>query len=263
MPDHFSAIGIPISSLEDLQLEISKAAVSATMIKCKKGHYLRWTSKQGAELWIQQDHHNNLVGATPFFQGKARMTVALTKEISRKTDTPLEGAIYGWAGPENDNPESGAYPFVFDLVDKGVYEPFDFPFTSQVQLCAFTHDLNIYNSEEEYNNSQEDIKFATESFVPSSLLEIVDTKFDSTGSTALFSGHVLEASELINPLTNNHYHWMYVKTLGGEIDVVSELSMLPNPVTIGGVIRGAFWLCGRIMQPRFRQKKSLLKILFH
>jgi hypothetical protein len=263
MTNHFLAIGIPISSREDMQLEISKAAVTATTIRCRNGHYLRWTSEQGAELWIQVDEHNNGIGVTPYFQGKARMTVALTKKISRQADTPLEGAIHGWAAPENDNPESGAYPFVFDLVDKGVYDTFDFPFISPIQLCAFTHELSIYDSEEEYKNSKEDISnLAPEAFIPSGLFRPGGVLIDPPESIAIIAGHILEASELLNPLTNRQYHWMHIKTFGGEIDIVSELELIHKHANIGGIISGQFWLCGKILEPKYKQNRNPLKRLF-
>jgi hypothetical protein len=195
MPNHFLAIGIPITSREEMKIEIARAADHAKIIRCKSGHYLRWSSEQGAELWIQVDKNNKGVGVTPYFQGKARMTAALINEVSRQSDTPLEGAIQGWASPQNDDPESGAYPFVFDLVDKGLYKSFDFPFISPIQICAFTHELSIYDSEDEFKNAKGDIgKLAPEAFIPSGMFIPGGGSIEPPESMAIFSGHVFEAS---------------------------------------------------------------------
>ena len=76
--------------------------------------------------------------------------------------------IRGWENSQNDDIESGDYPFVFELVDKSVYGNLDTPFVNEVTLSAFAHELTIYDSEEENDAKQTDEpKFAVESFTPS------------------------------------------------------------------------------------------------
>lgn len=258
MSDHFSTIGISINSDEDLQAILVKAAEDAETIKCKEGYYLRWSSQEGAEIWIQIDKNHHFLGATPYFRGKSIMLVVLTAQVPRSDDTPLEGTVQGWSNLSGEELENSKYPFVFDLVDKGCYETLNFPFFSPVQLCAFAHELQIYDSDEEYNISQQHsaLKFASESFIPSGLFS------DSTEFAqpyAIFSGHILETQILQNPLTHHSYHWIRTKTLGGEIDVVSDPTLMVKSAAVGGVISGSFWLCGRILNPQIVPKKKLSK----
>jgi len=114
MATHFSSIGMSVSSEEEMLEMAQKASETATDIKCKKGYYLQWASREGAELWLQISKRQELVGLAPFFCGKGRMNVSVTAELGNKNNTPFEGAFHGWADPQDDDPESGSYPFVFD-----------------------------------------------------------------------------------------------------------------------------------------------------
>ncbi len=242
---------------------LEKAAENVEEISCGKGAYLRWSCEQGAELWLQLDKRGSIVGVTPYFNGKSEMRVAVTALVGRPDDTPMEGAVYGWADPQGDEPESGSYPFVFDLVDKAVYGNLDYPFVSQVRLSAFAHELSIYESEDSFDEAQEDeIKFASESFIPSGLFRPDGETTEPPESHAIFTGHILEARELTNPLTDGRYAWIRVRTLGGEIDVVSDLELIETTPVVGGIASGTFWLCGRILEPKIAAKSGFLGRLF-
>lgn len=67
---------------------------------------------------------------------------------------------------------------------------------------------------------------------------------------AIFTGHVLETSIITNPVTDHEFIWAKVRTLGGEVDMVSDPVLLNGPVVKGGVVSGSFWLSGRIVTPR-------------
>jgi|WetSurMetagenome_2_1015567.scaffolds.fasta_scaffold102684_3 hypothetical protein len=55
---------------------------------------------------------------------------------------------------------------------------------------------------------------------------------------------------------------MHIKTFGGEIDVVSELDIIQKPVKPGGIISGQFWLCGKILKPKYKKNEPVLKKIF-
>jgi hypothetical protein len=48
----------------------------------------------------------------PHFIGKGSIRVATIAWVHRDGDAPLDGALQGWAAPENDDPDSGVYPVV-------------------------------------------------------------------------------------------------------------------------------------------------------
>ncbi len=256
MSSHFSAIGMPIASNREAALSVIAKAADAggELIECKDGRYLCCALGQGAELWIQLDKSNTFIGATPFFRGNSRISVGITHFMVRPNDTPLEGGVYGWLEPVESDPEKGLCPFIFDLVDKGLHTELDFPFISTVQLTAFAEQFEVYDSDDEFRASQAtDFKWAAESFLSSEA-------FNTSGITlpnAVISGHVLETIELQNPLTNCRYRWMKVKTAGGEVDVVSDPELVDRLPFPGSVIRGSFWLCGRILKPKYVEKEGL------
>ena len=170
MASHFSTIGFLINSEQEMLDIVHQASQEATSIPCSEGHYLKWQSPEGAQLWLQIDHDDNLVGLTPSFQGNSSFKVALINLITTEEDTPFEGMVYAWANPQDNKPESGDYPFVFDLVDKACYDTLNTPLTCEVELVAFAHELTLYDSEEEYEASQDqEPHFASESFIPSGL----------------------------------------------------------------------------------------------
>ena len=263
MPSHFSTIGMPVESAEDLEQLCERAAEDAEEISCPAGRYIRWSSAQGAELWMQVDNSNELVGVTPYFHARSEFVVGITTEINRPDETALEGAVHGWAEPQEDDPESGICPVVFDLVDKGWYQPFAFPFVSKVRLSAFAHDLDLHDSEEAYFAAQDgEMKFAAESFIPSGLFSFDEEDPGQPQSIALFSGHILEADRLSNPLTGFDYFRFCVQTLGGTIDVLADPELVGKQPIVGGVLSGTFWLCGRILEPKYAAKKGVLYRLF-
>lgn len=266
MPSHFSSIGIPVESSEDILRIVEKAAVDAISIPAYQGSHLRWSSAQmerGPELWIQLNKERQLVGVTPFFEGKSSFTVAVTSEIHRSDDTELEVALHGWANPADGTPETGEYPFVFELVGHGTSGPFTYPFTSSIKLCAFAHELTVYGSEAEYEAlNTTGPRFATESFIPSGLFSPGGEETNLPQPYAIFTGRVIESAELRNPLTDIQFQWALIRTLGGTIDVVCDRSLITKPVVGGGVLSGTFWLCGRIVEPP-PIKRGFFKRLFN
>ena len=97
MASNFSSIGLAVESGEDLKAVLLQAVEDVEDIPCAEGRYLRWASGQGAELWLQVDGTGDIVGVTPYFNGKSEMRVAVTAPVDRPDDTPFEGVVHGWA----------------------------------------------------------------------------------------------------------------------------------------------------------------------
>ena len=51
-----------------------------------------------------------------------------------------------------------------------------------------------------------------------------------------------------NAVTGQPFCWALVDTVGGTFDVVIDPSLLSNPVHVGNVISGWFWLSGRLQK---------------
>jgi len=249
MPSHLSSIGFPVRDQSEFAALVDRVGPTATPLRSPSGVYWKWSSDCGAELWLQANAENELVGMTPCFAGPSRLRVRLTAQVSRPHDSPLDGAFHGWADPDANDSESGAYPFVFDAVDSDRYSGMSLPKVVEAQIAAFAHEVSIYPSLDGYNASQTgDLKFASRSFIPSGLFSPGGDATHPPESTAIFTGHVLQSEAKLNGLTGAKYFWALVETLGGTFDVVMDPALCESAPVAGGIVSGSFWLCGRLIQ---------------
>jgi len=276
MPSHLSDLGFAYEGFPDLDAEldhlVGQARGQGRTIPCPGGSYVLWETSAGAELWVQLDSAGQVVGANPHFSGSARLTVGLT-EVYEPGYGPLGGSIHGWAAPEGDDPESGAYPFVVDIPNFACVREALVPgLTSVVQVAAFAHELSCYPSDEAFEEAQQAPHrtlrarlgrllqgrrkpppgFAPESFIPAGL---VDRAMGWRGPSdsppeahAVLTGHVLAAALLTNPATGRAFHHLLVRSFGGSFDVVADPAIVVGEPVAGGVVQGHFWLSGRLVE---------------
>jgi hypothetical protein len=247
MASHFSSIGFPIRDQSEFAALPDRVGPEAVPIESKHGIYWKWSSECGAELWLQANTDNEVIGIAPCFSGVSRIRVRLTARVSRPNDTAMEGAFHGWADPDDDKSESGAYPFVFDAIDADQYGALTLPSVVEARVAAFAHEVTVYPSIDAYNATQTgEIKFASQSFIPSGLFSPGGDATSPPESMAIFTGHVVAAEVKTNRLTGAKYYWAHVQTLGGSFDVVIDPELSEAQPVIGGVLSGSFWLCGRL-----------------
>lgn len=266
VPSHFSTIGFDVQDEEGFVALAQDLAPQAECLSVKRGQYLHWQDPSGAELWLQLDKNGDLVGMNPHFAGKSEVQVGLQSRLDRKEDTDLDGALHGWAEPESGEADSGVYPFVFDLPDAGTYSDLKLPAHGTAQIAAFAHEVSIFESPEAYDAAQssEEVKFASQSFIPSGLLTSGDTEEESRSApsaTAFFAGHIMEAETRTNARTGLPFRWLLVETLGGTFDVVVDADVLAQALPVGGVLSGSFWLSGRLTAYPKRPAGWLLRLL--
>ena len=242
-----SSIGFNIDTEDEFATLIEKSFETASQIEVPWGFYIHFIDSSGAELWTQLNLDGEFIGFHPHFHGMSRRVVAITREIEGE-DSELDGMFHAWANPtELTEPESGDYPFVFNVPDMKVLDEMDYPQNVEIQLTAFASDLEFYPNEDDYYGSQdEELQFAIESFMPIGLFD-EDENGESPEPFAVFSGVVQQSEVRTNEMTGEEFYWMLVDTLGGEVDVVASTDLcesLPNPLSI---IQGQFWLSGRIL----------------
>ncbi len=249
---NLSDIGFPVRHEGDVNDVIMSVLNHVGEVRCPRGFYLKFSDKSGAEIYLQGNFDQELVGFNPHFAGKSKRKVALTEVIEREA-SELDGGFHAWANPQDEtNPESGEYPFVFDLPDFRTVPNLQLPQTAEIQLTAFaSNDFKIFASEKEFDENQdaEEIKSASKSFIPSGLF----TPDEATKETVpprpigIFAGEIKEFELKTNSLTNAEFYWFLVETLGGEVDVVSDPKWIETEPKIGGIVSGQFWLSGRIL----------------
>ena len=261
MPSNFSAIGFPTRTPGDFDELIGKLLDAENIDQCdtEKGTYLRWKQGKGdfgPEVFFQVVD-NEIFSVAPFFRGKSEVSVGINGRIDVPGASPLDTFLHAWAEPENDDPESGAYPFVFDMVSYLAYDTGDFPFFNKVGVCAIVQELEIFENEKAYDKAREgqEMVMAVESFIPSGLFapepqegEKEENQNFVPAPLAIFTGRILETEKIKNELTGHEFHWALVRTLGGTFDVVMDPEYVYEPLKKDGIISGSFYLIADFKQ---------------
>lgn len=250
---NLSDIGFPVRHEGDVNDVIMSVLNHVSEVRCPRGFYLKFSDVSGAEIYLQGNLEQELIGFNPHFAGKSRRKVALTEAIEREA-SELDGGFHAWANPSDEaNPESGEYPFVFDLPDFRTVPNLALPQVVEIQLTAFaSNDFKVFASEKEFDDSQEsEIKYASKSFVPTGLFafdaEKGEIDLGIVRPVGQFAGEIKAFELKTNSLTNAEFYWFLVETLGGEIDVVSDTKWLETEPQVGGIVSGQFWLSGKIL----------------
>jgi hypothetical protein len=248
MASNFSTIGLPVASGEDMNALANRVGPVAERLATPNGVYFRWSDSSGAEMWLQVNANNELIGMNPHYAGRSAVRVGLTARLPSAGPSELDGSFHGWADPAGDAPDTGCYPFVFDAPDYRLHEELSLPARKEVQIAAFAHEIAAFKTVAAYEASQTgDLKSASQSFIPSGLFTPAGNSTVPPQARAIFAGHVLAADEKINVLTGRAFYWALVETFGGAYDVVIDSNLLPGVPAVGGVISGSFWLSGRII----------------
>ncbi|WP_172252477.1 hypothetical protein [Saccharibacillus deserti] len=246
MSNHMTAIGFNVQSAEDFEQVAEYAYETGESIETARGIYLLAQAGSGIEIWLQMNTENQVIGLNPHYFGSSRFKVKLTDEIIRSEGSELDGTFHVWAEFDGETEESDSYPFVFEMPNRAVYRDVQLPRSVTIQLTAFAHELSVFDSEEQFHESQqhEEVKFAAEAFIPTGLF----VEEGEPGSMAMFTGQVQQSAWITNEYTGKSFHWALVRTLGGEIDVVADRETLDEEIPVGGIVSGTFWLSAKIIE---------------
>ncbi|MCB0006387.1 MAG: hypothetical protein KDE04_08020 [Anaerolineales bacterium] len=245
MPSHFSTIGIPVTSEQDFIDIGQRAARLAERHKVQNGAYYCWQDESGAALWLQLDENDQLIGINPHFHGQALFQVAILTPIKRPHDSPLDGAIRGWANGTAAAPDSGDFPFVFDLPNLALHPELHYPAQVTIRLAAFAHELTLYESAAAFAKRPDPrLQLAAQAFIPTGLFTEND---EPPAAQAVFTGTISAWAQKQNGLTGQPFYWFAVETLGGSIDVVADPTLVPQEPVVGGHLEGSFWLTGTLL----------------
>lgn len=249
---NLSDIGFPTPDEQAINEMIMHVLEVAKPVKCTHGFYLIYTDSSGAEIYLQGNFNQELIGFNPHFAGKSRRRVGLTRAIERDS-SELDGGFHAWANPSDEDVEtSGEYPFVFDVPDFRAVEIEAFPLTVELQLTAFaSNDFKVFTGEDAYQAAQEsELPYASKMFVPVGLFDFKSENLDESNAprpVGKLAGEIRELELRTNELSGEKFYWLLVDTYGGEIDVVVDPKYVPEEPTVGGIVSGTFWLSGRMV----------------
>ena len=254
MASHFSDIGFETKDESEFMQIAQKAYENGHRIEADKGSYIKWQLKSGAELWLQLNDNEEVIGMTPGFLGESSRKVSIIRSITGHEGT-LDASFDAWANPIEDDPLSGEYPFNFEVPNFYTLPIFSFPNFTNIQLTAFAHNLSCFDNEKEYyqsdaaqagakNDKGQPMTYASKSFIPIGSFNNVSNNREAL---SVFSGEIKKYEKRINESTNNTFIWMIVETLGGDVDIVADPELINKEPVKGGYIRGNFWLSGKIL----------------
>lgn len=155
MASHFSSIGLKIKDQQDFLEYFKLAYVNGEKIKTNSGTYIKWNVGNGIELWGQLDKKNSAIGLNPHFSGKSTLKIRIESMVKREDDTVLDGALYCWADPVEDE-QDGIYPFILDLPDMATYGDILLPQIVTAQITGFAHEITAYKNDQDFENSQKE-----------------------------------------------------------------------------------------------------------
>ena len=251
---NLSDIGFPVKSDQDVNQIIMDLIPHLESIPCAPhGFYYKYEDDSGAQMFLQADSMQDMIGFNPSFSGQSERRVRLIKAIERDT-SDLDGAFHAWSNPKenSDNEESGDYPFVFDMPNFRNFDGLGLPEIRKVQISAFaSNDFQVFDDEESFQSSQKgETQVATRSFIPSGLFSIdangESVNVDPPQAHAILTAEIKRLELKTNQRTKQKFYWFLAETFGGEIDIVADAKLVRDEPKVNGIIRGSFWLSGKI-----------------
>ena len=241
MSDHFQTLGFPVHDVDTFSLVASHALQEGSKIPFDSGVLTCWELGEGLELWVESDDQGNLMALRPSFLGQSELEVEFKERFS-----PEICSYYGII-QEKD--------IIFELADYPRQGSLSLPSQQKIRLSALSHGLKVFKNQEEYRASplRKPPQAADTSpegyyFVCPELFEKADQFVSEPSAVCCFSGSVLDSELRVNSAFSTSYHWIFVETLLGELDVLAEASAFPEPLEEGQYIDGVFWLSGRLIE---------------
>ncbi len=232
---NLSDIGFPVTGDEDVNQILIDVLPHVESLACPPyGYYYRYSDGSGAEIFLQANPSQDLIGFNPGFGKAATVELSLLSQIDRDT-SELDGGFVAAAG--NDS------VFVFDSpcfrgVQFGTY-----PTSAEVGLTAFaSNDLEIIRANAGSNggNYIRPLKDAPD-YLVKGIFEGIPPQPHVTAAMTV-SGSELMA----NGLTGAEFRLIKAESGFGEISVVADLSLAAEEPVPGDVVRGSFWLSGQV-----------------
>ncbi|MDH3492694.1 MAG: hypothetical protein OEM82_04025 [Acidobacteriota bacterium] len=248
---NLSDIGFPVENEQDVNKVIMDILPHLDAVPCPPhGFYYKFEDDSGALIYLQTNAAQEIIGFNPAFVAESRRLVEIEAAVTRDT-SDLDGAFRC----TNKHDEAGVseYPFVFDAPDFRVHDSTGLPATKTIGLTAFgSSDLEIYGSPEEYRSAAgDDLDLANKSFIPSGLYSFSKDgepiERDPPQAHAIIAGRITQWQKRRNGFTDEEFYCFVVESFGGFVDVVADPRLVKSEPNVGGIVKGSFWLSGKIV----------------
>ena len=254
MSSNMASIGFDVSAEEVDDLLGAASDMVAEEFACPPGFLAVARYPSDSELWVhiatsQQspgsgEEEFEIVGFTPFHQTDTDVAVKVEGLEQADDDNAFEGRCEVWIG------EDEAYPMFFELVDYPVYGELALPLKARASIISLAKSVEGFEDEEAFYAEQENesTQWASNFFIPVGKF-VDDDGVAPTGSDmsmAWFAGTVisLDRCEERSP-----YLHIKVETLSATYDIFAAPEIVTGPVVVGGIVRVAGLMFGRLKLP--------------
>jgi len=247
MPSHYSDMGFSFNSADEHAIFLQQVFDSGKDVLSKNGTYRIVIIDEKIEFWIQimksglLKRKSRIESVEFHFSSTNSNSVRFDYWIEPKEY--LSGKAYVW----NVYNGNDSLPVVLNMPDADLHHRLKKGNIINVQFACFSEELDLFDTKEEYYESQtSEPKFSDEFFVPSGTFNIGETPKKPT-SHVMFSGCILSAEKRTNSHTLKNYYHFTVKCQEVIFDVLADTEFVMKEPKIGGVLSGSFWISGKII----------------
>jgi|FaiFalDrversion2_1042247.scaffolds.fasta_scaffold00082_9 hypothetical protein len=192
-----------------------------------------WSVGQGVELWAEVGPREEALGVLPFYDS-GRDHLLSVVGCGADPDHPEEGWAEGWINPaEAEEPYSGAFPLVCDLVNYLAVAPFldPLPRLVRARLTVFLHEARAFPdalavAEEALRAG---FRLPPYTFASTPYFSLDEPAApERPEATAVLSGRVVRAVLETNPHTGIPFLILSVDTGKVILDTVAPPDLLPG-----------------------------------
>jgi hypothetical protein len=217
---NLSDIGFPTPDETAINEMIIHVLEVARPVPNARGFYLIYSDPSGAEIFLQGNFDQELVGFNPHFAGDSNIQMTLIDEIERDS-SEFDGGFRARAGD---------IEFVFDVPDFRMVPGDGAPRTARVQLTAFaSNDLAVGTAGE-------------------GSLAAVPPPDETVPArpVVVLAGELTASEKRRNELSGEDFYVFRLAVPIGEIDVVCDPKWIRSEPRPGDFVSGTFWMSGRV-----------------
>lgn len=251
MSSFFDCLGFSIRKAAEVRALANRAAREGYAMPSDLGMGLRcWRVGSGVELWTEIAPSGEVLGVLPFFDAGSPHVTAVTA-CEPDPDNPEEGWIEGWLHPtEVDEPYSGVFPVIADLVDFLSASPrlTNLPLTVSLRLVGLTFDAETHEDALSLAEVARGTGFRLppQSFASSQHVALDGgLSLERPDAMAVFSGTITAASRVINPLTGLAF-WHLKVTVGKAVLDFCTPAEAVGEALPGMVLQSSAWMLGSV-----------------
>ncbi|MDR7438468.1 MAG: hypothetical protein QN181_01075 [Armatimonadota bacterium] len=249
--NYYTCVGFAVHNAPDLTRLAEQAARAGVPVGRDPVLGLRrWSVGRGVELWVEVGPRKEALGVLPFYDSGRDHLLGVVG-CGADPDYPEEGWVEAWVNPTDpEEPYSGEFPLVCDLVDYLAASPFleSLPCLVRARMVVFLHEARTFPDAlavaEEALQAGFRLPPYTFASTPYFSLDEPPTS-ERPEATAVLSGRVVRVARETNPHTGLRFLVLAVDTGKVTVDAVAPPDLLPG-IQEEMFLQGGGWVLAKI-----------------